>query len=257
MPEEAEQSQSTPEHIGVWLRAEREKRHLSIKTIAQATKIRPATIEALEAGEFSHLPLPYIRASIRTIARFLKIPSEEVNRALETYLPSESVPAPSVPASSPIDSAPSTRWIWLAIAVILSLGILFLWQHNSDNTPVTPPPASQTGENVSSTIRNAESSELTITLPPTTKHRTDTLIVEAITTDSVWVSLLFDNHRRWQELLPPRKKRVWGAKHWIRLSVGNAGGLLLIVNGDTLGYLGKPGVVLKNIKITPRGIEPF
>ncbi len=257
MPEKSEQSQSTPEHIGAWLRAEREKRHLSIEAIAQATKIRSATIEALEAGEFSHLPLPYIRASIRTIARFLKIPSEEVNRALEIYLPSESIPTPSVPESPLVDSAPSTRWIWLAIAVVLLLGVLFLWWYNSDSTPVPLPSASQTGKNAPSTIRKAEPSELTIAPPPTTKQHTDTLIVEAITTDSVWVSLLFDNNRRLQELLPPHKKRVWRAKRWIRLSVGNAGGLLLIVNSDTLGHLGKPGVVLKNVKITSRGIEPF
>ncbi len=257
MPEEPEQSQSTPEHIGIWLRAEREKRHLSIEAIAQATKIRSTTIKALESGEFSHLPLPYVRASIRTIARFFKIPSEEVNQVLQAYLPPESTSVPAAPESPFAPPVRSSRLIWITLGVVFSLGILFLWWYNSENAPVSPSSASQTGENEKSAVREVEFPAATVAPSPTTKQRTDTLIVEAITTDSVWVSLLFDNNRRWQELLPPRKKRVWGAKHWIRLSVGNAGGLLLIVNGDTLGPLGKPGVVLKNIKITPRGIEPF
>ena len=69
------------------LRRAREAQGLSLRELAELTKIRVDHLEALEEGNYHPFPAPvYIRGSVRTCAGFLKLDVAEVLAALDAEL---------------------------------------------------------------------------------------------------------------------------------------------------------------------------
>src|SRR5690349_13136546 len=67
--------------VGSALRAERERRNLTVDDVAANLRIRRALIEAIEHGRFKELPgAPYAVGFIRTYAEFLELDREEMIR---------------------------------------------------------------------------------------------------------------------------------------------------------------------------------
>lgn len=74
--------------IGAFLRAEREKRQLSLNDVAARLKINPRLLAALEAGNEAALPhQAYVRGFIRSYAGLLGIGAEETQALLEGVVP--------------------------------------------------------------------------------------------------------------------------------------------------------------------------
>jgi cytoskeleton protein RodZ len=71
--------------VGNLLRAERERRDLSVDDVAANLRIRRALIDAIEHGRFKELPgAPYAVGFIKTYAEFLELDREEVIRRFKT-----------------------------------------------------------------------------------------------------------------------------------------------------------------------------
>ncbi len=69
------------ERIGDMLRREREKRQISVETIAAKLRLNAKYIEALEENRYDRLPGDtYIRVYLRSLARYLSLDSEEIFR---------------------------------------------------------------------------------------------------------------------------------------------------------------------------------
>lgn len=80
------------EEIGAFLKAEREKRQLSIADVAGRLKINQRLLMALEAGNEAALPhRAYVRGFIRSYAGLLGIGQAETRSLLEGVIPSEPV----------------------------------------------------------------------------------------------------------------------------------------------------------------------
>lgn len=80
----------TFEELGAALRAEREKRHLSIDDVANQLKINPRLLIALESGDSSSLPHPaYARGFIRSYANFLGFSQDEIQQWLSSLQPGD------------------------------------------------------------------------------------------------------------------------------------------------------------------------
>jgi cytoskeleton protein RodZ len=79
---EPENGESTPRvSVGSTLRAERERRGLTIDDVAANLRIRRALIDAIEHSRFKELPgAPYAVGFIRTYAEFLELDREEIIR---------------------------------------------------------------------------------------------------------------------------------------------------------------------------------
>src|SRR5918994_7263406 len=82
MPEQNPQHQSELASFGEELRREREIRGISLKEIADATKISKRFLEALERNDHKTLPAPvFTRGFVREYARYVGLNAEEmVNR---------------------------------------------------------------------------------------------------------------------------------------------------------------------------------
>ena len=68
-----------------------------------------------------------------------------------------------------------------------------------------------------------------------------------VLTDTSWVQVTVDGVRQFQGELTPETYRSWYGESRIELRVGNAGGVLVTVNGQSLGALGGPGEVLDRV----------
>jgi cytoskeletal protein RodZ len=73
--------------VGEQLRAAREARSLTVQDVAEATNMRADHIAALEAGDYTPFPAAvYIRGSVRTYARLLKLDVTALMTALSAEM---------------------------------------------------------------------------------------------------------------------------------------------------------------------------
>jgi len=70
-----------------------------------------------------------------------------------------------------------------------------------------------------------------------------------------WIALKVDGKLVFQRVLKKGRFESWSAKKKMELSLGNAGGVELEVNGQFFSNLGRRGQVLKNIIITKDGLS--
>lgn len=70
--------------IGTVIRKAREQRNVSVKIVAQHTKISSTNLEALEANDFSKLPnKAYVKGYVKSCAKLLALDTEECLRILQ------------------------------------------------------------------------------------------------------------------------------------------------------------------------------
>lgn len=123
----SEQQALLPLGLGDRLREARERRKLSLSQAATETRIQQSILEALEADRTEHIAPVYLKGYVRSYARFLGIPADE----LEQDLSARAGSAPSLhpvfdtpPRRSPVD-----RWLKVTGYVVASLLIGTLaWQ---------------------------------------------------------------------------------------------------------------------------------
>ncbi|MFT4301774.1 MAG: DUF4115 domain-containing protein [Desulfovibrio sp.] len=125
----------TLEELGAVLRAEREKRGLSIEDAANHLKIGARLLRALEAGDTSSLPhLAYTKGFIRSYSSYLGLSAEEISAALTALeADSEEVTVQQAPLPD-VSLAPrrSMKPFFSAfVVVLLGLGAYAAWQHGA------------------------------------------------------------------------------------------------------------------------------
>ena len=110
--------------FGSWLRRQREMRDISLREIAEATKISFRYLEALEQDRFEVLPAPvFARGFLREYARCVGIDGDDV---VNYYLSAQGQDL--APTDSPADAVPNLprkRRDWL-YAVTVGAGLLVL-----------------------------------------------------------------------------------------------------------------------------------
>ena len=109
---------------------------------------------------------------------------------------------------------------------------------SSSNTPVADSP---TGA-VSAPAKAASGTAAPAT--PQAGPRDD-LVLQVAATERVWVSVETDGKNSWQRTLNPNDVATLKAKDYFDLTTGNAQGLVLTLNGETLKPLGRQGEVKK------------
>ncbi|MGZ8243684.1 RodZ domain-containing protein [Methylomagnum sp.] len=121
---DVEASGSTPPHAaphpGAKLREQREARNLSLETVARQLHLSIQAVRALEENDLAKLPPPvYVRGFLRSYARLVDMPEDEVVGALPMQ---PGAPKPSelfIPAAP---AAPSRYW--RLAPMVLALGAI-------------------------------------------------------------------------------------------------------------------------------------
>jgi hypothetical protein len=250
--------------FGEELRREREIRGISLKEIADATKISKRSLEALERNDHRVLPAPaFTRGFVREYARYVGLNSEEmVNRynyavanddriekppQIEKYpqTPIRDIsPKPAAKRGIPPAYARIDRNVVFMVLIMLALGGVAYWavqyRGRSEAEPVDP-----------ATIPVATKAIVPPAPPkpaPAAAPTDDTrlrLAVEVL--QNSWVVLEADGKTVVNAEMLQGERRTFEAADTFRFrTIGNAAGLRLTLNGATVPALGEDGEVVKN-----------
>jgi cytoskeletal protein RodZ len=73
------------------------------------------------------------------------------------------------------------------------------------------------------------------------------IFLELVFTDTSWIQVTVDGLRQFQGELEADTYRSWYGEERVELRIGNAGSVLVTVNGESLGPLGEPGEVVDQV----------
>lgn len=258
----------TSQEFGIFLKARREEKKVTLGDISAFTRINPNFLEAIERGDLSVLPQTYVRAFLREYAASVELNEDDVLRMYDetkrtqmpgapskpTELPAEPVPQKHAPGPDPLTPFIHAMrpYVFGAILVIVA-GSAYLLLRNGSSAP----PTTQGEIPFDRVIRETEAvipadthrTYVATRPPPETPVRaimTDSLTLEMSTTDSLWLAIRIDDARNEEYLFAPNRRRSWRAESTFVLTMGNAGGATFRLNGIELGALGRPGAVLRN-----------
>lgn len=241
------------ENFSEQLKKQREERRIRLSDVAVQTRISVKFLEALEAGNFDILPETYIRAFIRDYAKAIGLDPDETIRRFDLYEESMKAAAERKEAETSEKSGTrqvnlsGTQKIGLAVAGVIILAILsYLAFSPGKKVPVSSGQFDY--ENTQAVNERKFDSAYAATKVKADSSR---LVLNAI--DTVWVNLVVDDGRTYDLLMQPGTKLgFWGRKKF-DLTIGNAGGLLISLDGHEYPPFGKAGVVIRNLTILKDG----
>ncbi len=249
--------------IGPELKAIREKRGISLLEISASTKVGRRYLEALEQDRLDLFPGAFFaKGIIRTYARAVGLDEQEtVDRYVKAGLLGDAKPPRSI--TLPLPPTTGRRPLYAVLAVLVVAGLTFGLY--SLIKPGKAPAASKTVSTVSpdtTPVVPAAIPETKATEPApseTAPAATEPagLAFEFAVTAPTWIQVYADGALRVDGI------KLAGARFQIRaekelvLNLGNAGGLTTTLNGKPLRPFGRPGAVVKNIRVTADNAADF
>jgi len=285
-----QEADSAPTSLGPYLRSLREARGSSLEDMARSTRVGVRHLEALEEERLADLPSPvFVRGFIRAYCGFLR-ESPDIALGHYQALAGERqvAEAASAPPRARTTWALSSVVVGVALLVVLgvSLLVLNLVMKRTGGTSVAatkiesaveppaapipapsaqvPAPASpvQPAEKPSSAavpapipdpVRVGSPAPSTSVAavgakadPPPSSQR---LVIRAL--EASWIRVQTDDGRVVEEVLPAGASREWATERRFVVSIGNAGGVEVTLNGKVLAPLGAKGAAVLRLELPP------
>jgi cytoskeletal protein RodZ len=255
-PWEKEALPSEAGSFGAWLRRQREMREISLREIAERTKISLRYLEAMEADRFDLLPAPiFAKGFLREFARYVGLsPDDVVNHYLSVHRPVEAVATGeegrvrAKPRFSDSLYSPMRRsWSYgslLALAGLVLLILVAVAAYFADHRRESPDPG-QTPAIAAPPPARVPPAAAAPPLPTPTSP----LAVSLDFSQDCWVEALLDGKQRISELRVQGEALQLDAQKSVSLTLGNAGAVAVHVNGLPLDLGRKQGDVLRDLLI--------
>jgi len=275
MPDQEPQPQSSElASFGEELRREREIRGISLKEIADATKISKRFLDAIERNDHKTLPAPvFTRGFVREYARYLGLNSDEmVNRYnfaavgddrieqsahLDRLTTPQAPPLPrkkAAPKGIPPPYARVDRNVYILIIIVVALAGVSYWalKHRRETRANEERIAAETKAVPTTTVVPLPLGPArTPSTPTSTQQPAGTpakLILSIEITRSSWITLEADGQRLINDELRTGFHRTVEAKDAFRFkTIGNAAGLTMTLNDTPVPPLGGDGQVLHDV----------
>jgi cytoskeleton protein RodZ len=243
--------------IGSRLQQAREQRGLTLRDIANATKISTTVLNAIEHNEFAHLPGGvFRRAYVRAFAVEVGLNADELVREyrarFETGLPAEPLPL----HQTCDDRSHALRLLMTAsvAGIGLLIGGLLIW------TPAQIPQQAPDGERAFNPVDLAPPAEIALIdeadaieevalNPAVADTAAPPLQLEIRLNGLCWVSAVADGERVLYRLMQSGERTVVEARSEITLRVGDAATVAYSINGATGRPLGRKGEAV-TVRIT-------
>ena len=255
--------------VGAHLRQLREGRGVSLEEIARATRVNSAYLHGLEADDFSSLPVAvFTRGFIRAYCQAL---GEAPDAALALYdgraepVPTTAADPAAPPSPGPramprtsSEQAPRNRGpVLVSFILLVVLGVaLFavtLGLQSGREVPedrrtarATPPAAAPSPGSAPDVPAPAGGAP---TPAAAGAPRPSGYRLVARTVEPTWIRVRTEDGRTTEETIPAGQMREWVSNGPFTLTVGNAGGINLEVNGRPLPSLGASGVVIPRLVV--------
>lgn len=260
----------TTADFGEELKRARELRGISLKEIADSTKISKRFLEAIERNDLNALPAPvFTRGFVREYARYLGLNADDIvtryGHALQAHeVATQQKEAAQVDAWNAAAAARQTGPIQLqsdvrrfpvvpllvTAAVIIALAaVAFLVRRDATPEPTQP----------------AQSAAAVPASPPPAPLATPTtasaqepegLLLQLKLVEDSWVSLEVDGESVVNDRLRAGDEKTFEARETVNFkTVGNAAGLDITLNGVKVPPLGETGEVVRNRKFDRAAVE--
>lgn len=234
------------ETIGEQLRAERERKGLSIKEIEAAISIRALYINAIEEGNYSIVPGEvYLKGFIRNYANYLGLNGQEMvasYRQAQEPIVSEVAVAktPTEPRTRAKDKTDNKSGKLLIISLLVVCVAGSAWWLLGNQPPSKEPIETKQ-------VQPLPSPTAPITTQPTTPVapiQSKPVVIIAKYTEKCWTSVFADGKQIYEGTPQNGETITWEAQKSIAITVGNAGGIDITYNGQSLGKIGQKGEVI-------------
>ena len=239
---------SEPTPFGGWLRRQRELRQVSLREIADVTKISIRYLEALEEDRFDVLPAPvFAKGFLREYARYVGLDPDEV---VNTYLTAQSEAQPEEvvePAWAAQAKKPSLEWttgllLALAVGLVLALvAVVAFYAERSSEAPAPPPAA--VAAPPPPVAPSPEPTPVMEVLPRAP------LVVTMDFAEDCWVEATVDGQRRLSELHVQGESLMLEADELVVLTLGNARAVRIEVNGRQYEMEVGSGRIARDVRI--------
>lgn len=259
-PWEKEAGTGESSSFGDWLRRQREMREISLRDIAERTKISLRYLEAMEADRFDLLPAPiFAKGFLREYARFVGLsPDDVVNHYLSVHHPEELSGDPKEDTKirhrpKPVDPGqPPVRRNWsyglvLALAGLVLLILVAIAAYFADRRREGPRSSTQAPPPIAAPP--PAPAVVQPTAAPPAPEPSAPLEVSLEFTEDCWVEAVIDEKNRFSELRVQGEALPLRAEKSIVLTLGNASAVDVQVNGYPLDLGKKEGEVVRDLLI--------
>lgn len=231
------------ESFGENLRRERELRGVTLAELANATKINPRYLRALEEDQFDVLPSGVFgRGFVRSIARYLSL--DEKHWAAEFATAANQPPETLARYAPPRLKGPSSRTglSFVLLLMIFGLGAYLVHDFRLNGAAGVSTPASAAA-NTPAPVESDASAPSLIPVGDTGTLRASSgeLNLQIDIIDDAWLQVNIDDQTEYEGLMKAGDTRTFRAARQIELVTGNASAVVLTLNSETLAPLGSPG----------------
>jgi cytoskeleton protein RodZ len=258
-PWEKEAVQNESSSFGDWLRRQREMREISLRDIADRTKISLRYLEAMEADRFDLLPAAvFAKGFLREYARYVGLsPDDVVNHYLSVNHPEEQEPGgkddnkvrAKPKAVDPGQPPVRRNWSYglllalVGLVLLVLVGVAAMLMDRRHEQPgssrqaapgIVVPPAPAVKPSAMPAAPPQPSAPLQVTLD---------------FTQDCWVEAVIDGKNRSSELRVQGESLQLEAEKSILLTLGNAGAVEVQVNGYPLDLGKQKGDVVHDLLI--------
>jgi transcriptional regulator with XRE-family HTH domain len=275
--------------IGRRLRARREERGLSVDQAAFQSRVPVRLVDVLESDDYRLVPDAfYLIRVLHDYARFLGLDPDEAAQAFRRAVERQKRPAAALGVPAPAPPPVSWRSVaWTVAAVLAVVPLVFIAlslsaQRESATRPAPPGETPRAAEKAGATpaapavppeepapAEGPAADDLPAPTaaapaaeplrepggePAARPPRRWQLVAEAL--EPTWMAVQSDGGEPRQVLLQRGERTRFGADTGFVLTVGNAGGVRLALNGERLPVLGKSGEVVRNLILPPPGGVP-
>lgn len=272
------------------LREQREKSGISLQQLATKTRIDLKFLEAIEQGNFAFLPDLYVKAFVKQYAKTvgldenLMIKKYEAAKEGKEYDPNqpeqaetnndepvkkeptqEAVKKVTPPVKSyfenPLEKKSEEEksnkqgmlLLIIGAAAIVVIALVYIFVFNkSDKIVVEETPIEevigQSSQRYEEELVEQVASDSTVS-----GKSTDSLHLTFFAKENSWVNVILDNNRVQEFTLYPNSKFTVSALNEFKVTVGNSGGVSMLLNNQPVNFSGRSGSV-RHFKLDKTGL---
>lgn len=246
--------------LGRKLREARERKGVTLRQIANSTKISIAVLESIERNDVSKLPGGIFgRAFVRSFATEVGLDPEVTIQEFIAQFRDDSVSAGHPPSEQTEDneSLESNRRMASAFLRLIALSIpiagviLYFGVAGRRVVPAAAPPAAAaatTPATLASSTTTADQEPADTAAPgaaePLPPASSDRLAINISVTRPCWVAAIVDGERQIERLMQPGDAGTLDVRRELVLTAGDAGALTMTINGIEARPFGKVGAVV-------------
>jgi len=271
--------------FGEKLQREREMRGVTLEEIAEATKIGTRSLRALESNDFDKLPGGiFNKGFVRAYAKYLGIDEEQ---AVADYLAASG--QADAPATGPLPELPPTvkltvrrrrPWVVVVAVLLLAAAAFLVWRayfqtrdasagevasapapaaasaNKTAATPALASPSPQVSPPAADSAAAAQPGAASSAAGPaaTGAPASAGFTLEVRALRDCWVAAIVDGQSQGDHLMKASSRQSFQASREIVMTVGNAGGLEIYLNGKLLPSQGAEGQK-RTLTFTAKGRE--